>query len=157
MKKHILQQYSDLLARVKFVRKSIDDLNRKISQISTGEYCVTDSVTKGKRGKKPLGTVVITGVPYPEYNRKKNLLKKRERRLKIEEQELLELTSQVEEYIAGIEDVEIRNILSLYYIDDLNWVQVAHRMNGIYEGKRKYTDSSCRRKHDRFLDKIEKI
>ncbi len=156
MKKHILQQYSDSLARVKLVRKSIDDLNRKIKKISTGEHYVTDSVTRGKKGKKSLGTVVITGIPYPEYNKKKNLLKRRENRLKIEEQELLELTSQVEEYIAGIEDIEVRNILSLYYIDDLNWIQVSHRMNGIYEGRRKYTDSSCRRKHDRFLEKNEK-
>ena len=157
MERHVLQMYSDALARVKLIRKSIDDLNRKIRQISTGEYRVADSVTRGKKGKKPLGTVVITGIPCPEYSRKKNLLKKRELRLQIEEQELLELASQVEEYIAGIEDVEIRNILSLYYVDDLNWIQVAHRMNGMYGGKRKYTDSSCRQKHDRFLEKNEKI
>lgn len=156
MEKHMLQTYSDALARVKLIRESIENLSGKINQMSAGEYCVSDSVTRGKKGKKPLGTVVIRGVPCPEYYRKKDTLKKRKIHLQKEERELLELTSQVEEYIAGIPDVEIRNILSLYYVDDLNWVQVAHRMNGMYKGGRKYTDGSCRRKHDRFLEKDEK-
>ncbi len=154
MEKHILQKYSDALARVKLIRKSIEDLNNKIIRMNTEECCVSDSVTKGRKGKKSLGTIVIRGVPYMEYYRMTDTLKKRKIRLQKEELELLELTSMVEEYIAGIQDVEIRNILSLYYIDDLNWVQVAHRMNCVYEKKRIYTDGGCRRKHDRFLEKF---
>lgn len=157
MKKYILQEYSDALARVKLIRKSIESLSKEIIQMNTGEYCVSDSVTRGRKGKKPLGTVVIRGIPYLEYYRKTDVLKKRRIHLEKEELELLKLTSMVEEYIAGIQDVEIRNILSLYYIDDLNWVQVAQRMNWMYEKKRAYTDGGCRRKHDRFLENNEKI
>lgn len=38
-----------------------------------------------------------------------------------------------QEYIAGINKVEIRNIMDLDYVDNLNWVQVAHRMNDLYK------------------------
>ncbi len=153
LEKHVLQEYSDALARVKLIRKSIESLAEKIKQITTGDFYVSDSVTRGKKGKKSLGTVTIKGIPYPEYFRKKETLRKRWIHLEKEEMELLELTSMVEEYIFQIQDIEIRNIMSLYYIDDLNWLQVAHRMNEMYEKKRTYTESSCRRKHDRFLEK----
>ena len=60
---------------------------------------VTDSVTRGKRGKKPLGTVKITGRPTAAIELKQKLLKKRNDRLTALEAELLELTNQAEEYI----------------------------------------------------------
>ncbi|EGN48502.1 hypothetical protein HMPREF0991_01382 [Lachnospiraceae bacterium 2_1_58FAA] len=48
-------------------------------------------------------------------------------------------------------------ILRFYYIDDLSWVQVSHRMNEVFPKKRKaYTEDSCRCKHNRYLEKFEK-
>lgn len=152
MDKQILQQYADALARVKYIRASIDRLSAKLGQMGSRDCCVSDSVTMGKKGKRLLGTAVVTGFPYREYGRTKLSLEAKKKILQEEEQELLELSCDVEEYISGIKDIEVRNILSLYYVDDLNWVQVAQRMNGLY-GKKNYTDSSCRRKHDRFLEK----
>lgn len=154
--KTILEQYSDSKARVKYLRQSVEKLERKIEEIEQEGYKVSDSVTCGRKGKKPLGTVKISGFPVPEYDRLKEVLEKRKTVLQKEEQELNILTVDVEKYIAGIEDVEIRNILSLYYVEDLSWVQVAHRMNGLYRKKKAYSDSSCRRKHDRFLEKVSK-
>jgi len=72
LEKHVLQEYSDALARVKLIRKSIESLAEKIKQITTGDFYVSDSVTRGKKGKKSLGTVTIKGIPYPEYFRKKD-------------------------------------------------------------------------------------
>lgn len=47
-------------------------------------------------------------------------------------------------------------ILRFYYIDDLSWVQVSHRMNEVFPKKRKaYTEDSCRCKHNRYLEKFE--
>ena len=45
-----------------------------------------------------------------------------------------------------IEDSRIRRIMRYRYIDDLNWVQVAHRMG------KNHTAESCRKAHDRFLE-----
>ena len=151
LEKHVLQEYSDALARVKLIRKSIESLAEKIKQITTGDFYVSDSVTRGKKGKKSLGTVTIKGIPYPEYFRKKETLRKRWIHLEKEEMELLELTSMVEEYIFQIQDIEIRNIMSLYYIDDLNWLQVAHRMNEINQKNSTNTQTSCTTKNHRFL------
>lgn len=153
MDKQILQQYADALARVKYIRQSVEKLTRKLDEMGSRGYQVADSVTKGKKGKKTLGTTVVTGFPYPEYGRTKLKLAAKKANLQQEEQELLELSSCAEKYISGIKDIEVRNILSLYYIDNLNWVQVAQRMNGLYGGRKHYTENGCRRKHDRFLEK----
>lgn len=156
MKKSILEQYSDSKARVKYLEQSVDKLEKKIELMKKENQEVADVVTCGKKGKRTLGVVKITGIPLPEYEKLFRILENRKRCLQKEEQDLLELTGKVEEYIAGIDNVEIRTILSLYYIDDLNWIQVSHRMNGLYQKRKAYTDSSCRCKHERFLEKVLK-
>lgn len=82
---------------------------------------------------------------------------KRIAKLQMLETDLLEKQIQVEEYIGQIKKSEIRMILRFYYIDDLSWVQVSHRMNEVFPKKRKtYTEDSCRCKHNRYLEKFEK-
>ncbi len=157
--KDILIEYSDALARVKLLREQLQKKEDHLDRLRERGYVVADTVTKGKRGKKPLGTAVIIGYPVPESQKAARAYEKSYAILMDEEQELLELINQVEKYIAGVDKMEIRNIMTLYYVEGLNWVQVAHRMNDlykdqIYRGKmRCYTDSSCRQKHDRFLEK----
>lgn len=151
---NILTQYADAVARVKYLRKEISKLEDKIYKLETTDYgLVSDVVTKGKKGGKPLGTVKITGFRVEEYRRTAENLEERKLLLKHREEELLELMNQAEEFIEGIGDIELRNICSLYYIEGMTWVQVAHRMNELY-GKENYTDNSCRCKHERFLEKF---
>lgn len=155
MDKSILIKYADARARVKLLREQVEKKRCRLERLEQKGIRVSDSVSCGKRGKKSLGTVRITGYPIPEHDRAKREYEKQYANLMREEQELLELQTQVEEYIAGLEDIEIRNIMTLYYVEDMTWVQVAHGMNRLYPGgKRCYTDSSCRQKHDRFLDKF---
>jgi hypothetical protein len=155
MDKHILAQYSDALARVQLLREQVIKKQRHLERLSQRGYIVTDSVTCGRRGKKPLGTVKISGYPVPEHDRIVIELGKQKENLEEEEQHLREMVTDVEAFIAGIADVEIRNLLTLYYVEELNWVQVAHKMNWLYKRKKKpYTESSCRQKHDRFLQKF---
>ena len=68
-------------------------------------------------------------------------------------EKLLELINRAEEFIEGIEDIELRNIFTLYYIEDMTWVQVAHRMNELYQMET-YTESGCRQKHSRYMNGI---
>lgn len=157
--KNILIEYSDALARVKLLREQLTKKEDHLDRLRERGYVVADTVTKGKRGKKPLGTAVIVGYPVPESQKAAKAYERSYAILMDEEQMLLELINQVEEYIAGIDKVEIRNIMTLYYVENMNWVQVAHRMNDLYKdqiskGKmRCYTEDSCRCKHDRFLEK----
>ncbi|MGP8315034.1 hypothetical protein ACG0Z4_29685 [Enterocloster aldenensis] len=155
MDKDILVVYADARARIKLVREQTEKKRRRLEKLEQKGVRVSDSVSCGKRGKKPLGTVRITGYPVPEHDRAKREYEKQYGNLMREEQELLELQTQVEEYITGLDDIEIRNIMTLYYVEDMTWIQVAHGMNRIYQSRsRCYTDSSCRQKHDRFLDKF---
>lgn len=149
-----LIQYADEVARVKYLRQEIDKLEKKLSKMKNTDYgIVSDTVTKGKRGKKPLGTVKVTGFRCKEYVSTENRLLHKKLLLKQREEELLELQSQAEEFIENIDSIEMRNILSLYYIEGLTWQQVAAQMNDLYKNKY-YTSDGCRKKHERFFKKI---
>ena len=151
---NILTQYADAMARVKYLRTAINRLEDKLCKLEGTDYGIaSDVVTRGKKGGKPLGTVKITGFRQQEYDKTAKSLYERKLLLKHQEEKLLELMNRAEEFIGGIEDIELQNICSLYYIEDMTWVQVAHRMNELY-GKENYTDNSCRCKHDRFLEKF---
>lgn len=154
MDKNILVQYSDAKARVKLIRIRRDNNQKKLNRLNQSGYYVTDSVTCGKRGKKPLKTVIIAGFPYPERDEISEEITKQDLILGLQEQKLLHLQTDVEEYISGIRDIKVQNLMTLYYLEDLNWIQVAHWMNELYPNNKKpYTSDSCRCKHDRFLEK----
>lgn len=154
MDKTILSKYSDAKARIKQLRRTTEKLKDRLERLESTEYgMVSDTVSKGKRGKKPLGTVKITGFDVPKYQRTREQLKLRKEILRYQETNLLQLTNQVEEFIADIQDIELQNILTLYYIEDLMWMQVAYCMNELYKD-RNYTTDSCRKKHERFLKSL---
>lgn len=154
MDKSILIEYADMKEEIKDLRKRIEQNKKELSRLN-GQI-VMDSVSCGKKGKKPLGTVKITGRPVTAISRKESLLNKRICRLEELEEELLELTIQVDEYIETIEKSELRIIFRLYYIDDLTWYQVALRMNQNFPKRKvKYTEDNCRMRHNRFLEKLE--
>lgn len=154
MDKNVLIQYVEMKEEIKNLRRRIHENERELAKLEN--MIVTDSVTRGKRGKKPLGTVKITGRPTAAINMKQRLLKKRNDRLTALEAELLDLTNQAEEYIETIPKSELRIIFRLYYIDDLTWYQVALKMNQKFPKRRiKYTEDNCRMRHNRFLEKLE--
>ncbi|WP_330426458.1 hypothetical protein [Dorea sp. OM07-5] len=154
MDKNILIEYADVKEEIKDLRRRIEQNKKELSRLN-GQI-VMDSVSCGKKGKKPLGTVKIAGRPVTAISRKESLLDKRIRRLEELEEELLELTIQVDEYIEAIEKSELRIIFRLYYIDDLTWYQVALRMNQNFPKRKvKYTEDNCRMRHNRFLEKLE--
>ena len=154
MDKNVLIQYVEIKEEIKDLRRRIHENERELAKLEN--MIVTDSVTRGKRGKKPLGTVKITGRPTAAIALKQKLLKKRNDRLTALEAELMELTHQAEEYIETIPKSELRIIFRLYYIDDLTWYQVALKMNQKFPKRRiKYTEDNCRMRHNRFLEKLE--
>lgn len=154
MERNILVEYADMIEEIKDLRRRIQDDQKKIDHLS--QTIVSDSVTCGKKGKKPLRTVKIKGFPNMEINRRIGLLKKRKTKLMLLESDLLEKQIQVEEYIDGIDKSELRMMFRLYYLDNLTWYQVALQMNQIFPKRRvKYTEDSCRMRNKRYFEKIE--
>lgn len=154
MEKEDLKQIGSSRARIRYLKQAIDRLEKRRDKILREGNVVADVVSCGKRGKKALGTVLIRGTSYTEEDRIRAQLMKRDATLRKELDKLQKALTEAEEYIAGLEDVEMRNILSLYYVEGLNWVETAHKMNELHGSRRKkYTESSCRQKHDRFIEK----
>ena len=109
--KDILNQYLDLREEVKEVRNKIEKLEKYIEKIEQ-EGTVIDSVSGGNGGNQHFK---IEGIPLPEYRHKKTLLYSRKTTLEILENELLEKTNEVEEFIANIKDSRIRRIINLRF------------------------------------------
>lgn len=151
MDKAILVEYADMKEEVKDLRRRIEKSRREIEGLQ--KTTVADSVTCGKKGKKPLRTARVEGRPVAAISRKERALEKRLKLLETLEAKLLEKQNEVEEYIQGIEKSELRVMFRLYYIDDLTWYQVAMKMNEIFPKRKvKYAEDSCRMRHNRFFE-----
>ena len=73
--------------------------------------------------------------------------------LEFKEAELLELMTEAEKFIEGIEKSEVRIMFRLYYIDGLPWWKVAMKMNNLFPRRRiEFTEDSCRMRNTRFLE-----
>lgn len=153
MDKRDLIEYSDRVVEVKQLREQIECNERELLKLN--KMVVVDSAACGKKGNKPLRTVKVQGQPTMYIEQKRRTLEKRIKKLELLEMELLDLQTKAEEYIDSIEKSELRTMFRLYYIDNLTWIQVAHRMNSMFSKKKnKYTEDSCRMKNKRFFEKI---
>lgn len=141
--KEILIQYSDLQEEVKEVREKITKTEKQIAKIEI-EGSVIDTVTGGCGG---IQHFKIEGFPYPEYSRKKTLLYARKAILASLEMELLETLNQVEEFIASVKDSRMRRIITLRFIDNFTWNEVADKIGG---GN---TEGSIKMAFQRYMEK----
>ena len=148
-----LEQYCEKREEAKSLRQRIDRDERLLEQIKR-EGVVSDTV-KGTRKDGTFGPIKITGYPIPEHKRIEAMIKKRLEKLHILEDELLEAMNRVDDFINAIPRSDLRMMFCMYYLDDMTWIQVAAGMNHSFP-KRNYTDESCRKRHDRYLKKIEK-
>ena len=148
MKKHILEQYSAMQNEKKDLIERINSLNQKILNMEVNDI-VSDTVIRGRHGRKPVGVIRIEGFPSREYTRRKHALQQLKEKLERKVAELLELTNEVEQYIDGISDSRIRQIMRYRYMDDMTWIQVARQMHE--------TEDSARKALERFLAEEEMI
>jgi hypothetical protein len=134
MKKEELSQLTSLNKEIELIKEQINDVEFSV---------VTDSV-KGSSSEYPYTqhSIKIQGIDYRDYNRKVNKLKMQ---LSQKLSELMDKVTEINDYISTIDDSEIRMILTLRYINNLPWHQVAAHMGVQGDG------STERKKHDRFM------
>ena len=153
MDKSILSEYADMKEEIKDLRRRISEDQKRIDQLK--RTIVSDSVTCGKKGKKPIRTVKIKGFPHAEINRRVALMERRQAKLHMLETDLIEKQLQVEEYIQTIQKSELRIMFRLYFIDDLSYPKVAMRMNQIYPKRKiKYTDENVKKRIQRYFENV---
>lgn len=153
MDQSILIQYSDMVEEIKDLRRRISDDQKKIEQLK--RTIVTDSVTCGKKGRKPIKTVKVQGYPARERQRRIDLMEQRQAKLQKMEVDLLEMQIKAEQYIESIEKSELRIMFRLYFLDDLTYCQVANRMNHMFPRRSiEYTDENVRKRIQRFFENV---
>ena len=141
-----LESRHDAKALERFRRPAYQSVS--VAEYLARKYDITAEVDTGGQGQ-------ITGRPVGVISRKEQLLKKRNRRLEELEEELLEMTIQVEEYIESIEKSELRIIFRLYFLDDLSYPKVADQMNKMFPKRRiRYTDENVRKKIQRYFENV---
>lgn len=143
--KELLKQFGDLKKEIEEKQEKIIKLQKEIEEMNKKGYKEVDIVSLGKKGKKSLGNIKVTGFPYIYYENRIMLLEKRIDNLVKGQQELLELIIIIEEAVEKINDSRMRRILTLRYLEGCSWVQVAYRVGG--------SPDSCRMICDRFLEK----
>jgi DNA polymerase III epsilon subunit-like protein len=147
LEKHVLAQYTELLKEREDIRRRLKRTEARLEKIEEGGCLVADSVTCGKRGKKPLGTKVIRGIPFPELKELLRRLGIQKAQLERAEAKVTESVRAAEDFIQGVTDSRMRRLLRYRYLDGLGWTEVAIRMGG------RHTEDSCRMAVERFLAK----
>ena len=155
--KDILVQYPDLVKEVQEIKDKITKLEHQIANIEKQLVAINEGGHVKDKVKGGLGGIQnfnIEGFPEREYNYKrkqlqdkKNMLNVRKRTLDKQETKLLQMVSDIEEFLNGIEDSFIRRIINLRVIEQLSWNKVADKMGGYN------TEDSVRMAFERFLKK----
>ena len=136
----------DVLEQINSIRSELKDLNSRIIVLNQQTNSVVVDSVQGSS----------TTYPYIQHNCKiegsvesfknKNIRKKYKKQIKSKEYKLDKLKNQLEYELNYVEDSEIRRILRYRYEDDLNWVQIMHKME--YN-----SENVARMKLNRFFEK----
>lgn len=131
------------LEEVFHIEKEIKDLEKRIAAAEKQSEMASDVVQNGYKGH-----AVIYGVDVKRAYK----LQYAYERLKKFKIMLVDKQQEIMDYIETIPFSEIRQIFRYRYIDNKNWIQIAHEMNRLYR-KEDYNEDSVRMKHDRYLKK----
>ena len=150
MNKVILVQYCEMEEEIKDLRRRI----KKLDKFLEHPPIVADTV-KGTRKDGTFGPIKVTGIPDPEYYKKRGIRERYKHMLEVKESELLELTCQAEEYIESISKSEMRMILRFSIIDGMANAKIAACMNKAFPRRRiKYTVENFKKKIQRFFENV---
>lgn len=147
--KSILRQYTNLVKEAEEEEKRIREMEKEIEIMQPKCKEVTDTVTEGKRGKKPLGLCTIHGYEdHSVINRKRARLREHKAKQELMLAQIENKILDVEEFINDVPDSETRRIMRLFFVGGRTWNEVAKSMG---EG---YTGDSCKKKIQRELGKF---
>lgn len=127
MDRSVLKKYDALKDEQADIAKRIDKISREMSQLLNSQ--VSDTVS-GTREDGTYGPIKIKGIPFPEYDRKKEQLQRSLEHYEQIEEKLAGMITEIEQFIAGIEEPRIRTILRMKYIDGRTWREI-----GMHYGK----------------------
>ena len=141
--KQVLNQYNDLVAEIHDLEEKIAKIRKELDKIEQ-QGAVVDTVSGGYGGTQHFR---IEGFPYPEYDKKRHLLKIRETQLVSYQIQQMELVNEIERFLQGVDDAAMRRIIDYRIVRQLPWNRVADLMGG------DATEDSVRIAFSRFMEK----
>ena len=155
MTKENVVQYMSMKKEAIEIHSKIEKLDSDIEKIEKEIESIIEIGTvkdKVKGGMGGIQSFNIEGFPCGEYDKKRSkllvkriLLSERKQKLDKLEYDVLKMTNEIEEFIASIQDSNVRRIINFRVINGLQWNQVADNMGG---GN---TEDSVRMAFDRFI------
>ncbi len=145
--KDILKQYAALKQEEAELKRRRQSISAQIINLEEQARIVSDTVTCGKKNKKPLKTVSIKGIdqrPSGMIARKRKALDELMQRLEELDADILDCMVVCEDFIKTVEDSRMRLIIRYHIIDGLTWARTASKMGT--------TEDSIRKAFDRFMD-----
>ncbi len=145
--------YMNYVAEISRLQCRIDTLTKELAALEASGVYVADTVSCGYKGRKSLGTVKIGGFPEEEHTKKKTQLLAARLRSETLLVQVQAQAAAVSEYLDGIENIEVRQILYYRYLmpgAPLSWLQVANKMNKLYKGP-VFSADNCRMIVNRYL------
>nr|DAY39468.1 MAG TPA: hypothetical protein [Caudoviricetes sp.] len=136
----------DVLEQINSIRRELKDLNSRIIVLNQQTNPVVVDSVQGSSATYPYIQHNCKIEGSVESFKNKNIRKKYKKQIKSKEYKLDKLKNQLEYELNYVEDSEIRRILRYKYEDDLNWVQIMHKMEYNSEYK-------ARKKIERFFEK----
>lgn len=145
-----LRHYVSLIREIEQLDRRIISLQAELDSMTPQTSYVSDTVTRGKKGKKPLGVVKIEGEQsYEKINRKKAELAGRIALWKALKEEAQADVAEISKIISEIEDPDTRRMIGYYCLDGHpNWDEVAAMMG---EG---WTAVACRVRYHRLMKEV---
>lgn len=126
------------LKQIRYIKSEIEIIENQIDNIEP--TMVTDKVT-GSSSHFPYvqRSFTLEGIDTEECERR---IRRLQRKLIKRKEKLLELQEEVNNFIDGIEDSLVRQIITLRYIEGLNWYEVSDRIgeNSTSESVRKIAE-----------------
>lgn len=131
------------LKQIKYLKNEIKMLKNQITEL---DYTSTTDTVTGSDASFPytFHSIKIRGIDYQGYI---NKLNRYQRRLERRVEELIDLLEETTDYIDNIDDSQIRQIITLRYVNGLEWGQVAAKMGG------NNTADGVRMIHNRYLER----
>jgi hypothetical protein len=136
------------LKQIESIRKEIKYFENKLKKLEEKPIKIVLDSVQSSSVEFPYTrhTAKIEGFENPRN------LKKYKKIIRTRKYELEKALNHLEYELNNIEDAEIRILLRYKYQDNLNYIQIAHKMNE--NDKKVYTEDSVRMKLNRFLEKI---
>lgn len=138
-----LERYRAIPAEIQAIETRIKANRAKLAELCWKNETVVDTVTGGEGG---IQHFTIEGFPSGEYDIYSENIKVLNEKLRQRKRQEIDLQTEIEEFIAGIDDPVIRAIVDFHYVQGYTWQETAMMTGG-------NSESSVKMAFQRFIER----